>query len=210
MARPHFWLALVLTTLPTVAAAQGSAPAAPATPAPAAAPATPPAAPATPRAHKRANKAHGPVATLPGFEMQADGSSRIFVEVTQQVEVTEKHAKGKLVYVLKGARVAKRNNRNPLVTVHFNTPVVRARLVPAGADLHVVIDLRKDVAATFKWAAMKDGAAMLQIDFPKGDYLPAGPPPPPPGAGDEGDDGQGGDAKPEPKSQPAPKGPNPG
>ncbi len=34
--------------------------------------------------------------------------------------------RGAIVYVLKGAHVDKRNNYNPLVTVHFNTPVTSA------------------------------------------------------------------------------------
>jgi hypothetical protein len=75
--------------------------------------------------------------------------------------------------VSKGAQVLQRNNRNALVTVHFNTPVSRARLVPAGRDLHFVLDMRADVAPTFKVTPAKDNSAILQIDFAKGDFLPA-------------------------------------
>ena len=114
----------------------------------------------------------GPVATLPGFEMLPEGGSRLFVELTQQVRIDEHHARGKLVYVLHGARVSVRNNENPLVTVHFNTPVTRARLVPVGHDLHFIVDLRAAATPTWKANAGKEGSFVLTIDFPKGSYLP--------------------------------------
>jgi hypothetical protein len=106
--------------------------------------------------------------------MQADGSSRLFVALTQTVQVEEHPAKGVLTYVLKGAHVALHNNTNPLVTVHFNTPVVRARLVPVGTDLHFIVELRAAVTATWKVTPGKDGTSLLMVDFPKGTYLPTG------------------------------------
>lgn len=113
----------------------------------------------------------GPIATLPGFEMLPEGGSRLFVELTQSVQVEERHTRGKLVYVLHGAHVAIHNNQNPLVTVHFNTPVTTARLVPAGHDLHFVVDLRAPVTPTWKTNAGKEGSFVLTIDFPKGSYV---------------------------------------
>ena len=122
----------------------------------------------------------GPVATLPGFEMQADGSSRLFVQLTQTVQVEERAAKGQITYVLKGAHVSVHNNQNPLETVHFNTPVTRARLVPSGGDLLFVIELRAAATPTWKITAAKDGSAILMVEFPKGAYLGTPPPPPAP------------------------------
>jgi hypothetical protein len=58
--------------------------------------------------------------------------------------------------------------------VHFNTPVVRARLVPAGKNLDLVVDLRADVTPQMKVVPAKDNGSMLQINFPQGSYLPAG------------------------------------
>jgi hypothetical protein len=115
-----------------------------------------------------------PVATLPGFEMLPDGGSRVFVEVTRKVEVEERRAARVLTYVLKGARVVYRNNENALVTVHFNTPVTQARLLPSGRDLIFSVDLRADTAATWKMIGDSDGTAILQVDFPKGSFLPTG------------------------------------
>jgi hypothetical protein len=109
-----------------------------------------------------------------GFETLADGSTRLFVELSKPVAYETKTARGSVTYVLKGARVARRNNYNPLVTVHFNTPVTSARLVAHGHDLWFVVDLRVQVAPTVAMDAAKDGSAMMRIELPKGQYLPAG------------------------------------
>jgi hypothetical protein len=124
--------------------------------------------------HPRRTVPHaaGPIATLPGFEMLPEGGSRLFVEVTQPVRIEEHKSRGKVTYVLKGAHVALRNNENPLVTVHFNTPVTQARLFPVGNDLHFVVDLRADATPTWKGAPGKEGSFVLTIDFPKGTYIP--------------------------------------
>ncbi|CAN5470128.1 hypothetical protein BH09MYX1_BH09MYX1_49340 [soil metagenome] len=123
----------------------------------------------------------GAIATLPDFEMEADGSSRLCVELNQSVQVEERVAKGQLTYVLKGTHVTMRNNLNPLETVHFNTPAVRARLAPSGGDLLFIIELRTQASASWKITPAKDGTAILMVDFAKGSYLdPATPPPPAP------------------------------
>jgi hypothetical protein len=114
----------------------------------------------------------------PGFETLADGSSRLFVELTKPVAYETKTAKGSVTYVLKGARVRRRNNTNALVTVHFNTPVTSARLVPHGHDLWFVVELRAPVQPTVSMDAGKDGAAVMHIELPKGQYLPAPTPAP--------------------------------
>ena len=119
----------------------------------------------------------GPTATLPGFEQTADGGSRLFVQLTQAVPVEERRAQGSITYVLRGAHVRVHNNTHALVTVHFNTPVWRARLVPQGNDLLFIVDLRANAAPTHRMAEAPDKSSMLMIDFPKGDYGGvAGPP----------------------------------
>lgn len=103
--------------------------------------------------------------------MLADGSSRFFVQLTQTVQVEEKKAAGTVTYVLKGAHVALRNNENALVTVHFNTPVTSARLIPVHEGLAFILSLRANVAPTYKTVAAKDGSSILEIDFAKGSYV---------------------------------------
>lgn len=124
------------------------------------------------RAPRRA-RADSVDAVLPGFETLADGSSRLFVQLSRAASYDTRTAAGAITYVLKGVHVDRRNNTNPLVTVHFNTPVTSAKLVPHGPDLWFVVDLRAKVQPTVTMDAAKDGAAMLRIEFPKGDYLPA-------------------------------------
>lgn len=118
----------------------------------------------------------GEGAVVPGFEMLGDGSTRVFVQMPRAPHYTAKVEANKIVYVLKDLRVDKRNNYNPLVTVHFNTPVTSARLVPHGKDLWLVIGMRAKAQPAATMEAGKDGTSILQVDFPKGEYLPAGAP----------------------------------
>lgn len=116
----------------------------------------------------------GPHASFPSFRETEGGGSRIVVHLSASVPVEERKAAGSVTYILKGAHVSRWNDTNPLVTVHFNTPVVQARLVPHGADLHLVIALRGGSAPTFKVEAAPQGTAgaTLAVDFPKGDFVP--------------------------------------
>ena len=123
-----------------------------------------------------------PVATFPGFRLLPNGGSRIYVELTKNVGVEERRVNGAIVYTLRGAQVLSRNNKNALITTHFATPVARARLVPSGTDVDLVIDLRKAVEATHQVVAGDNATARLEIDFPPGDYpLAPGLYEPPPG-----------------------------
>jgi hypothetical protein len=113
----------------------------------------------------------GPLATFPGFELLPDGGSRLFVQLSQNVPVEERRAQGSVTYVLKGAHLRVHNDSNALVTVHFNTPVFRARLTPQGNDLLFVLELRAAATPTFKVTENQDKTATLQIDFAKGDFI---------------------------------------
>jgi hypothetical protein len=190
-------LTALIGLFPVVALAQAAAPTdtavqpAPAPTDPAPPPASASAAPAFPatgfgwsttpkkvglatRTHVRSGRpTQAPDAILPGFETLADGATRLFVQLSRPVEYVAKAAPGLLNFVLKGAHVDRRNNYNPLVTVDFNTPVSSARLVSHGRDLWFVVELRSNVTPSVSMEATKDGGAMLRIEFPKGDYLPA-------------------------------------
>lgn len=107
----------------------------------------------------------------PGFESLADGGSRFFVHVSQSVPVEERRAAGTMTYLLRGARLRVHNDANALVTVHFNTPVFRARLMPQGNDLLFVLEMRSAASPTFKMQENQDKSATLQIEFPKGEFL---------------------------------------
>jgi hypothetical protein len=112
------------------------------------------------------------VAKLPGFEILPNGKSRVFVQLSKTPVVEEKRgAGGALMYVLKDVHVERRNNTNPLLTMHWNTPVSRAQLVPSGSDLQFVIDLRTPVAPEWKLVNAEGGASVLMIEFASGSYL---------------------------------------
>jgi hypothetical protein len=109
-------------------------------------------------------------AVMSGFEKLDDGSTRVFVELTKPVTFETRKSRQTLTYVLKNAHVARANNRNPLVTSHFKTPVTSARLSVHGRDLWFVIGLRADVTPTATMEKTTKGTSVLRIDFAKGDY----------------------------------------
>jgi len=116
-----------------------------------------------------------PTALMAGFEMMPDGSTRLFVELSKAAAFDVKPARGSVTYVIKEAHIDRRNNQNPLVTVHFNTPVTSARLAPHGRDLWFIVDLRANVQPAATMEPTKEGGAALRVIFPKGDYLPSHP-----------------------------------
>jgi hypothetical protein len=129
--------------------------------------------PDRPRARTVRGEAAGSDALMSGFETRANGGTRLFVELTRPVEYDARPTRGTITYVLKGAHVERRNNQNPLVTVHFNTPVNAARLVPHGRDLWFVVDLRANVQPIATLDPQKGGGVVLSVEFPKGEYLEA-------------------------------------
>jgi len=136
-----------------------------------------PAAPETKKSKKRGRakgearpRPDAAVATFPGFRLLPDGRSRIYVELSKSVTVDEHPSAQALTFTLHDAQVLVKNNKNPLITTHFATPVSRARLVPAGADVNLVLDLRKAANATHQVVPGDNGSARLEIDFPAGEY----------------------------------------
>ncbi len=129
------------------------------------------------KAHKRSHKKPrpgSPIAAYPGFRMLDDGRSRVFVELSASVPVEERRAQGTLTYILKGARIAARNNRNALIPTAFETPVSRARLVPVDDDVELVVELRADSIPAYRMTALEGGRAALEIDFPEGKFAKEG------------------------------------
>ncbi len=150
--------------------------------------------PNRPPAARRASRAPVPVVTWPGFQMTPTGS-RIFVQTSASVPIDPSAEPGKLVYALHNCRIDLRNNRNPLVTEHFNTPVVRAYLRQRGRDVQLVLEMRAQVSPSVRQeAAGVNGFQYIFLEFPAGRYfvepepapdaaptvpLSAGPEPPP-------------------------------
>ena len=100
----------------------------------------------------------------PGFEAQPDVSSTFIVTLSRKSVIEEKKSEDRLAYAIKGARVALWNNRNPLVTEFFATPVSSARLVQVKDDVYLVLDLKH--AATASWSIEPVGDLMqLRVSF---------------------------------------------
>jgi hypothetical protein len=133
--------------------------------------------------------------TFTGFDEHADGSSRLYVKLSHPVSVEPTQSGTHLTYVLVGTRIPIRNNKNPLITSHFGSQVVSARLVledhakgrgkkrtrgktaSAVADAaRLLVETREAVTPQHKMVRNADGTAMLVIDFAK----PSKPPPPEP------------------------------
>jgi hypothetical protein len=108
-----------------------------------------------------------PLATYPGFRMLANGTSRIWVQVSKPVDVQVRRAGGTVTYVLPGVNVGVRNNTNPLVTTHFNTPVSRARLVPDRAGVLLVLELRETAEPAHKVVKSAYGTMTLEVTLPR-------------------------------------------
>jgi len=119
-----------------------------------------------PRKRKKKRDLKGPIANFPGFRLLSSGASRVWVEISQKVDISEHNAPGRLVYRMKGVTVPTRTNRLPLETMFFPTPVSRVMLVELDdGDLDLVIELRQPATPTQKLVET-EGGFMLVVDFP--------------------------------------------
>lgn len=127
--------------------------------------------------------------TWPGFQMRPDGSSRVFVQTTVEPKFETKKSPGRFELILKNTKVFLRNNRRPLETRFFNTPVTQVQLKRRGKDLAVIVSLRADVTPHVHAEAGPDKRFYyVLMDFPAGQWVegataPAtseAPPPSPP------------------------------
>ncbi len=125
--------------------------------------------PAAKRHWKKRRKidSNAPQATYPGFRMKKDGTSEVWVQISQKVTVTPSIAAGHATFVLTGVEVGVRNNRNPLITEYFDTPLAQARLRRDKAGAQLVLVLREAVQPTQRIVDGPAGTMILYIDLPK-------------------------------------------
>jgi len=110
--------------------------------------------------------------TWPGFQQRPDGASRFFLQTTGPVQVEQKNEDGRFVLLLKNTRLHLRNNRRPLETRYFNTPVSSARIERRGSDLAFVLSLRGQVTPMVSTQQGAGGYNFVLLEFPAGSYLP--------------------------------------
>ena len=106
--------------------------------------------------------------------MRPDGSSRVFVQSSAQLEPELKSAEGKILVHLPGARIAAQTNRLPLETRFFNTPVAKVSLSVDRTGATLVLDMRAPVTPQITSERGSTGYYFTFIDLPKGEYM-AGP-----------------------------------
>jgi hypothetical protein len=108
--------------------------------------------------------------TWPGFLMRVDGGSRLFLQTTVSLDYRLEEKKKRIVLKLNDAQVFLSNNRNPLVTTHFNTPIRRAYLKVRNQTTELVIELKVSKAPEITQMIDQDGYHYMFIDFPPGRY----------------------------------------
>lgn len=109
--------------------------------------------------------------TWPGFVMLPDGSSRVFLQTTVTMKYSLIKKKNKMTLRLKNAKVHLSNNRNPLITTHFNTPLKRGYLKKYRKSLDLVLEMKVEQTPIITQTVDSDGYHYLFIDFPSGSYL---------------------------------------
>lgn len=130
------------------------------------------------RRTRRARSAPTSILTWPGFQPNADGSSRFFVQTTAAVVTTVNRTTNRVEIVFPRTTIHLANSRRWLETQYFETPVNRARLERRGRDMVLVMHLRADVAPMVTTSGGENGYFFTYIDFGPGHYLPDAPPPP--------------------------------
>lgn len=108
----------------------------------------------------------GMKATLPGFEVFRDGTSRVFLEVSGNVAVKETETDSLLTYRFQGVRVPERVNTLSLPTQHFSTPVSLVELRSADGDAELVVHLREKARPKVHLKRTEMGT-VLSLDFPR-------------------------------------------
>jgi hypothetical protein len=103
--------------------------------------------------------------TFSGLRIYDDGSSTLFVNLTDQAPISMEKSGKRLDFMIKGARVHLRNNKNPLQAQYFKTMVVRAKLDDVRQGVRLRVDLRSDVEPAHR--LVREGQrAVLHVDFP--------------------------------------------
>lgn len=121
---------------------------------------------------KRVRKAKVHLMTWPGFQMRPGGGSRVFLQTSRKPKFETSRKPGRFVVLLEKTRVHLRNNRRPLETRYFNTPVTRVKVKKRGKDLAIVLELRAEVRPKVTTKADPKGPFhYLFVDLPAGQWI---------------------------------------
>lgn len=106
-----------------------------------------------------------PVVTFTGLRVHKDGSATLFVELTRTTPVEVTHEGKNVSFLLSGAKVRWRNNKNPLLADHFRTNVIRAELEDSKAGVLLRVRLREEVHLAHDMGSSAVGAR-LRVEVP--------------------------------------------
>jgi hypothetical protein len=114
----------------------------------------------------------GALVTWPGFQMLADGGSRVFVQTTTEVtpELKRESHDGWQI-LLPGVSLPEGNARRPLDTHFFNTPVKTVRALHRGKGVAILLDMRAKLQPTIRTERAQNGYFFVYMEFPAGNFI---------------------------------------
>lgn len=104
-------------------------------------------------------------AIFAGFRPNEDGSSTVFVQLTDSLKVEVSEQNGEFSYLLRGAVVSLRNNRHPLVASEFPANLARAQLVQEKGAVRLTVRLKSAAKPTHRLVRAGNGA-VLEVSIP--------------------------------------------
>jgi hypothetical protein len=111
--------------------------------------------------------------TWPGFQLLANGGSRVFIQTSVAVSPQLKREGSRWNVSLPSVSLPSGNARLPLDTSFFNTPVKSVHVRPQkGGGVVVEIDLRAklSVEPNLHTEKAQNGYFFVYLDFPAGNY----------------------------------------
>ncbi len=103
--------------------------------------------------------------TWPGFMLLPGGGSRVFLQTTDTLAYKVIKNENKIVVRIENAKIFLSNNKNPLVTTYFDTPLERAELRARGRNVEVILLLKTKAAPVITQTSDEDGYSYIFIDF---------------------------------------------
>lgn len=100
--------------------------------------------------------------TFIGYRRLAVDTDQVYVELTESAEVQKTRTGRTLEFTIHGAKVVRRNNKNPLVASQFDSVVESARLVQSGKSVRLVIRLRAAAEPQTR-VVPRSGGATLEV-----------------------------------------------
>lgn len=103
--------------------------------------------------------------TWPGFMMLPGGGSRVFLQTTDALKYKVTESPEKIVVRIDRAKIFLSNNKNPLVTTYFDTPLRRTDLRAQGRNVELTLFLKVPAVPVIRQVSDEDGYNYLFIDF---------------------------------------------